>query len=334
MKIAYIFCPIPVHGHRNGIISQCLTWAEGLRKFGHEVDLVSCWEDYNWASYDIIHLFGSTGTWFYSLIQELLDYNRNIVWSPICDDTAPTKMQRFKTYVAFKKLHMFSLPFIRKKTYKLPIVVFARSNYEKQYLIKAYNARPDSFEVVPLSLSTDEDYEEIKKEPFCFHLSTLYQPRKNVIRLIEAAKKYKFKLVLAGTMGTYSDFAPLKKAIDNDINIKVLGKISEEEKRELYIRAKVFALPSISEGVGIVALDAAHFGCDIVLTNFGGPKEYYNGLAEIVDPYDVDSIGKAVIKSMNKSNQPQLKAWVDNHFSENVITQKLENAYKKIVNKY
>lgn len=331
MKIAYIFCPIPVHGHRNGIISQCLTWAEGLRKFGHQVDMITCWEDYDWTSYDVIHLFGSTGTWFYALIHELLDYNKNIVWSPICDDTTSTQKQRLKTYIGSKSLHLFSLPYIRSKAYKLPIVVFARSRYEKDYLVNGYGAKENIFEIVPLGLSYNDRYNKIKKEDFCFHLSSLYQSRKNVVRLIKAARRYNFNLVLAGTMGTEEEFQPLKEAIGDADNIKVLGRISEEKKKELYIRAKVFALPSVSEGVGIVALDAAHYGCDIVLTNFGGPKEYYNGMAEIVDPYDIDSIGKGVIKMMNSTNQPKLKEWVDNEFSADRITEKLIEAYKKVL---
>jgi glycosyltransferase involved in cell wall biosynthesis len=331
MKIAYIYCPIPVHGHRNGIISQCLTWAEGLRKLGNKVDLISCWEDYDWSSYDIIHLFGSTGTWFFSLIQELLDYNKNIVWSPICDDTTPTKKQRVKTLMGSKSLHLFSLPYIRSKTYQLPIKVFARSEYEKKYLIDAYGASAESFEIVPLGLSYCDSFEKVNKENFCFHLSSLYQPRKNVVRLIQAARKYKFELVLAGTKGSAKDFAPLEDAIGNAKNITVLGRIPEEKKKELYIRAKVFALPSVSEGVGIVALDAAHYGCDVVMTNFGGPKEYYNGMAEIVDPYDVGSIGKAIVKLMSISHQPQLKEYVDKEFSSDRIAEKLVKAYKSMI---
>lgn len=331
MKIAYIFCPIPVHGHRNGIISQCLTWAEGMRKLGNKVDLISCWEDYDWSSYDIIHLFGSTGTWFYALMKGLLDYNRNIVWSPICDDTTPARKQRIKTFVGSNRLHVFSLPFIRSKAYQLPIRVFARSEYEKNYLIKAYRAKKESFEIVPLGLSYSDKYDKVTKEIFCFHLSTLYQPRKNVVRLIQAAKKYNFNLVLAGTKGTDKEFAPLKEAIGDASNIKVLGRISEEKKKELYIRAKVFALPSVSEGVGIVALDAAHYGCDIVMTDFGGPKEYYNGMAEIVDPYDIDSIGCAVVKLMSSTHQPQLKEYVDREYCFDRIAEKLEDAYKSVV---
>ena len=38
------------------------------------------------------------------------------------------------------------------------------------------------------------------KENFCFHCSRLSAENKNVPRIIEAAKKYGFELVLAGTL--------------------------------------------------------------------------------------------------------------------------------------
>ena len=66
--------------------------------------------------------------------------------------------------------------------------------------------------------------------------------------------------------------ALLKQEIGDYSDIKILGFISEEKKMELYSKAKVFALPSICEGVGIVAVDAAYCGCDIVITNDGCPK--------------------------------------------------------------
>src|SRR5690606_27226277 len=110
-----------------------------------------------------------------------------------------------------------------------------------------------------------------------------------------------FRLVLAGSTGSEEEFRPIKEEIGDATNIEVLGFISEETKLDLYSKAKVFALPSLWEGVGIVALDAAVFGCKIVITKNGGPKEYYNGMAEVVDPLDIDSIGTSILKLLNEN---------------------------------
>lgn len=149
-----------------------------------------------------------------------------------------------------------------------------------------------------------------------------------MIRLIQAANKYHFKLVLAGNTGTKEDLNRIKKEIGNNPNIQILGFISEERKIELYSKAKVFALPSICEGVGIVAVDAAYCGCDIVITNDGGPKEYYNKLAIEVSPYSIDEIGIACNTFLKgKTFQPTLSEYIKNNYSTEKIFQLLVNTY-------
>ena len=175
---------------------------------------------------------------------------------------------------------------------------------------KLFDVPEEVIAKVPLSYSHILKYEENlpPKEDFVFHMSLFTQPRKNALRLVQAAQKYKFKLKIAGNPGTKEAYQEFMKAINNAPNIEVLGFISEEEKLDLYKRAKVFALPSISEGVGIVAVDAALYGADIVVTNIGGSKEYYNGMAEIVNPYSVDEIGQACLRLLSeKTYQPKLR---------------------------
>lgn len=328
MKIAYLTDNL-LGTKGNGVTSQAVTWANYLNKEGVQVDLVSPWSGINANDYDLFHLFGSGGVWFYGAAKALRNLGIPSVWSPICDDIINPRLQRLKSFVAMPKLQCFNYPYIRSKAYGVFDRISVRSQYEADYLKVAYGADPDKMDLVPLAMSYDFDLPSMPKENFCFHMSLMYQERKNVIRLVEAAKKYHFQLVLAGTKGTDEEFAPLRKAIGDAPNIKVLGYVSEEEKLDLYQRAKVFALPSISEGVGIVALDAAHFGCGIVVTEIGGPKEYYGKYGYKVNPYDIDSIGKAVMAAFDNPQQPNVKQYVDDNFSASLITQKLIDSYRK-----
>lgn len=332
MKIAYLTDNL-LGSKGNGVTSQAVTWAKALREVGIEVDLVSPWSNINPTDYDVYHLFGSGGVWFYDTVRGLKNIGVPAVWSPICDDIINPRLQRLKSLVAVPKCQMFSFPYIRSKAYPLFDKVLVRSDYEADYLQKGYGAPANNMVKIPLAMSYDFELPKVNKDDFVFHMSFIYQSRKNVLRLIEAAKKYDFKLVLAGSKGTEEEFAPLAKAIGNAKNINVLGFISEEKKLELYQRAKVFALPSISEGVGIVALDAAHFGCGIVITEIGGPKEYYGKYGYQVNPYDIDSIGRAVMKCMEDPRQPQVKQFVDEHYSQLEITRQLIEVYKSVSSK-
>lgn len=333
MKIAYVLGINEVlTGQGNGIKSQALTWANSLKELNQEVIFINPWDNYRWSDFDVIHLFGSSNTWFLSFADKLRKINPHIVWSPICDDITKAKIQQLKTHMGCNKLHLFSLPFIRRQAYPLFQKIFVRSNYEKEYLIKAYNANKNNIIKIPLSISYDINYEYFPKENFCLHISSIYQPRKNVLRLIQAANKYGFKLILAGNTGSEKEFYPLKKEIGNNLNIQVKGFISEKEKIDLYKRAKVFALPSIMEGVGIVAVDAAIYGCEIVITNIGGPKEYYDNMAYTVNPYNIDDIGKTIMKAMNSKNshQPYLSKHVLEKYNKKHIAQSLLQEYQNL----
>lgn len=336
MKIAYILYPEVIISNRtNGIRSQAENWAQSIRSLGHEVDLINEWGDYTWSDYDIIHIFGDMG---WAVPQRLRQLNPNLCLSPICDpaiEDNPSRT-RMKLRVLECLRHFIVSPtYLQHTCYSYYKRIFVRTQYEGDFIAASHGFDKSRFSVVPLSYSSQYvgACTEVEKEPFCFHVSSVYQPRKNVVRLIEAAKKYGFELYLAGNKGADSQFRPVADAIGGAKNIHVLGFISEEQKTDLYRRAKVFALPSIQEGVGIVALDAAVFGDEIVMTDIGGPKEYYNGLCRTVNPMDVDSIGSAVRDLLDgkDSFQPATKQYIETNFSPSKIAEKLIMEYKRIL---
>ena len=49
------------------------------------------------------------------------------------------------------------------------------------------------------------------------------------MRLVQAAIKYHFKLVLAGSVNSDADFSPIKSLIDTHDNISYLGRVPDAE---------------------------------------------------------------------------------------------------------
>ena len=127
----------------------------------------------------------------------------------------------------------------------------------------------------------------------------------------------------------------LKQLIGNSDNIEIRGFVSENDLISLYNKAKVFALPSINEGVGLVALEAAVHGCNIIITQLGGPKEYYkDNLAYIVNPYSIDEIGKSIVDAMNNNTQqPQLRNHIIKNYSIDSCVDLLINSYQKVLDR-
>jgi glycosyltransferase involved in cell wall biosynthesis len=328
MKIAYLMWN-PISGQANGIRQQALIWRDALVERGHIVDLIDTWGNYDWKSYDVIHLFGH-GNWL-SVIDALSQRNPNIVLSPIIDSNQSLYKYRLASYCGCGKLRLFTENYTLRYYSKYVKRFLVRSKHEEQYVLSSTYSHKGEIDLVPLSYRTKahENIEEViaAKEPFCFHVSLFTQERKNVMRLMYAATKYNFKLVIAGSKGDLKSYAPFQEFASRHDNITILGYLSEEELESYYNRAKVFALPSLNEGVGLVALEAAMHGCDIVITNIGGPKEYYNGHAYLINPYDVDDIGRKILYALSETKQPFLYNYIKCNYCLDASIEALLTAY-------
>lgn len=330
MKIAFILSN-PVFAQTNGIVSQALTWKKGLEQKGHVVFLINMWDKNDWQSFDILHFFGFS-RYMSDFIKVVSTVNENIVLSPILDPSYSIKTFGRMCRWGNEKLRLtnpyHSLYIVKDKINR----ILVRSEFEQSYFVKGIGLSQEKCSIVPLSFEFNQNELNLTKENFCLHISLLCDERKNVKRLIEAAKKYKFKLLLGGKLRNDSEKKLLDSWISDSKNIQYKGFLSDEEKIKLYSTAKVFALPSVNEGVGIVALEAASYGCEIVITEKGGPKEYYNGMATSVNPYNVDAIGQAVVNFMSnrKIFQPRLANYINKTYSLEHVTECLETIYKNM----
>lgn len=336
MKIG-ITIPHASVNYSGGINVQARMWRDGLVSLGHMVDLLTPWDKFDYENYDFIIIlgYGKLVADFVRLYKQFK--NIKIVSAPILDpnDIPLWKFKLLKYYGSERlKLHSHYHDYYRCKD---DFCLFlARSEYEKKYIVEGFNIEADRVKIVPISMRFDNvpDINLSMKADSCLHVSRLFDTGKNVKRLIEAAKKYGFSLRLAGTIHGPEEQKWLDDNIGEADNIKYIGWLSEEDLREEYKMAKVFALPSIIEGVGMVALEAAVYGCEICLTELGGPKEYYNGRAVLVNPYDVDSIGNGVMEAMSKKNsQPELSQFVMQEYSVVACMRKLECFLLEVENK-
>lgn len=313
-----------------GVRIQGLMWKESLELMGNDVVLIDMWNENNWDLYDVIIVIAS-GQMSGSLLQHLPKFKARVAYAPIIDPSVGRKefRLRYGHKGIFHKLGKFIYRSHLYDNIENASVILARSEFEKSYIRYAFDIAEEKIKIVPLSYRIILPSKIPEKEKFCFHVSRLFASNKNVHRLILAAKKYNFRLVLAGTLMGEIEKNWLKKEIGNAENIVYAGVLSDEELQSYYMRAKVFALPSLVEGVGMVALEAAALGCEIVLTDTGAPKEYYNGMAKLVNPFSVDDIGKSIIETLhNDYSQPKLMSFIREQYSLNNCGKLLNEALK------
>ena len=316
----------------DGIVSQALTWKKILENRGHQVDLANSWEFIDYADYDIVQMFGKP----INLLDDINGVsmkNKEIVIAPIFDKDPRFSFSAYKLLSHFgsEKLRTFNNFYALRKAHNIVKGCLVRSQYERDVMMNVFGYRAEQIKIVMLSNGIDSENYSKERENFCLHISRLGIPGKNVKRLIEASEKFGFKLILGGMLKE-SEKAEFESWMKGKHYVTYLGYLSNQEKLDLYMKAKVFALPSFVEGVGLAALEAATLGCDIVITNIGGPKEYYNGLAKMVNPNSVEEIGQAINYFLEGNTfQPALSKYVGENFSDAQVAENLEKAYLDII---
>jgi glycosyltransferase involved in cell wall biosynthesis len=153
------------------------------------------------------------------------------------------------------------------------------------------------YSAVPMS----EGLKSKLPEKYVVYLATL-QPRKNVPGLIRAFKLMKqqhpeipHKLVIAGWKGW--KYEPIMRAIEENKDIVTyVGRVSDDDRKQLLLNADVLALSSFYEGFGMQLLEAYQAGIPVVTSNVSCLPEVAGPGALYFDPYKDEEIKDALVR--------------------------------------
>lgn len=125
------------------------------------------------------------------------------------------------------------------------------------------------------------------------------ESRKNQALLALALRDTGLPLVLVGHEAD-AEYAELIRKWGGD-KVIFAGRIESNSPMlaSAFAGARVFTLPSWSEGAPLVALEAAAAGCNMVLSNRSSEAEYFGDLASYVDPSDINDIRTKILDAWN-----------------------------------
>ena len=214
--------------------------------------------------------------------------------------------------------------------------IFTISQYNKMYLMDRFHLQENKIKVIYCGIIL-KDYQGIsfKHQKLIGGVSLLtvarLQPVKghkyllHALNLLRKKINFKFDLFLAGD-GTELDFLKDLTAELNLTNmVHFLGNQSQSQVCDLLQKCDYFVLPSISEGLPIVLLEAMASSRLVIAPNVNGIPELVvdNETGLLFEPENTDSLALAIERAVSDSDKystliTAARSKVVNQFSKDV----------------
>ena len=310
-----LFCNAPsvaLMGDCGGVLREMRLREESLRFLGHEVDYISLWETPDWSEYDLCHLFMANGASFD--IGAAAKRHLPLVVSPIIDQLHSNAMLRLNIWLDRHFPVVFTHAGRSAALCQMADMVCLRSREEKDRLLHGFGVTSAcAIAICPIVVESAEPDEgrfaEYANKPYVFFLGDAGNPRKNVERLIQAVRNLEVDLLIGGMVSGGTTGRSVSALAEKTPNVRLIGLVSEGEKAFLLEHARAFVLPSLMEGIGLAAAEAALAGTTVVITKKGGPPDYFGDHAYYVSPRSVsdirNKIKKALASPLDASSQIQ-----------------------------
>lgn len=166
------------------------------------------------------------------------------------------------------------------------------------------------------------------------------EPRKNLLRLLEAAAALKragvsFELVLFGKAAVddkrEAEFRRRLVELELQSCTKLAGCVSDEELSALYRRAAVFVFPSLYEGFGLPVLEAMAAGTCVVAHQESAMVEVLGDAGWLVDMRCTEAIYGAIRAALDSPHMGERALKRSKRFNRKRMAQETLEAYEKVL---
>jgi glycosyltransferase involved in cell wall biosynthesis len=197
-------------------------------------------------------------------------------------------------------------------------LLIAVSEFTRDELVELLAVDPERIRVVPNGISSVFTPEGLAADgDYVLAVGTL-EPRKNLPRLIEAARGLDAELRIVGARG-WGD-------VDVDqSHVRWLGEIPDEDLAVLYRGARCVAYPSLYEGFGYPIAEAMACRTPVVTSAGGATEEIAGGAAVLVDPLDPPSIRAGIEEAILRRDElvpaglARARAFAPDRFAEATV---------------
>ncbi|MFB3886419.1 MAG: glycosyltransferase family 4 protein [Thermodesulfobacteriota bacterium] len=173
--------------------------------------------------------------------------------------------------------------------------------------------------------------EDLSQFKDCVLCVARIEGRKNQLNLVRAANRVGYQLVLVGKPAPNHASYFRKILKESRPNIHVVGHVSHEKLPRYYSVAKVHAMPSWMETPGLSSLEAGAAGCNIVVTEKGDTRDYFEEYAFYCEPDSIESIGGAIEKARRHNGNGHLREHILRNFTWQNAAGKTKRGYDLVL---
>lgn len=127
-------------------------------------------------------------------------------------------------------------------------------------------------------------------------------PHKNLTNAIKAWEKIEAPplVIVSPNDPRYPEVCEVVANSEKGDKITILESVTQSELQWLYKNAALLLVPSLCEGFGLPAFEAARSGCPVVASPCGAIPEIFLGNYVEIDPKIVASIGSGIIQQLKE----------------------------------
>ena len=204
-------------------------------------------------------------------------------WHAVHGDAPPPEWQRYKNEVthALRGAHLVVTP------------TEAMLGALKTHYGKVYNSQ-----VIPNGRDV-ASFRPAEKQQFILSAGRLWDQAKNVSAVAEIATELPWPVFVAG-----DSEAPQQRQSTRTVEKKCysLGLLAEQDLRNWFGAASIYALPALYEPFGYTPLEAGLSACALVLGDIESLREIWDGAAVFVKPNDTHALKTELLQLIRNQN--------------------------------
>jgi len=330
--------------NRGGPTYKILCLKDTLEKLGVDVCLFNMWDyDLKFTDDDLVHIFNAN-IHTYPMANNLKLYGAKYVVNPIFySNHSAQKIHLYRMLEApFKKIfkRTYSDYFFTKYVCDNAKMVLPNTRDEGNLLCGALGVEREKIQIIHNGVEerfahADPSIFEKKYglKDFILYVGHLGAVRKNGPKIIEALQRIDHPSVIIADVLKNEEGDLCREMLSHSKNILHIDWLKHDDPMfaSAYAACHTFILPTRYETPGRAALEAGLAGANVVITPYGGTREYFEQYAEYTEPSSVHSIVEVTEKSLEKKKDSVLKDHILKNFLWDKIARQTLQMYKRVL---